>query len=90
MSTESQHALILVPHTIGGQERLLGLLAAQVANLRDIQPPTQVPTSRTLDQPDLGPILVDGSEIIHLVEPDCLLPESCERQLALLHRELPA
>jgi len=83
--------LILVPHTIGGQERLVGLLAARVADLRDIKPPTQVETPRTtLDQPDLGPILVDGSEIIHLLEPDRLLPESYERHLALIHRELPA
>jgi chemotaxis-related protein WspB len=83
--------LILVPHKIGGQERLVGLLAARVADLRDIQPPTQVPTpGTTLDQPDLGPILVHGSEIIHLLEPDRLLPESYERQLALIHRELPA
>ncbi len=48
------------------------------------------PPGTTLDQPDLGPILVDGSEIIHLLEPDRLLPEAHERQLALIHRELPA
>jgi chemotaxis-related protein WspB len=83
--------LILVPHTIGGQQRLIGLLAAHVADLRDIQPPTQVSAPRTsLDQTDLGPVLVDGNEIIHLVEPDRLLPEANERQLALMHRELPA
>jgi chemotaxis-related protein WspB len=83
--------LILVPHTIGGQERLIGLLAAHVADLRDIHPLTQVPAPRTNpDQPDLGPVFVDGNEIIHLVEPDRLLPEAYERQLALMHRESSA
>lgn len=82
--------LILVPHTIGGQERLVGLLAARVADLRELQPPQQLPTSlTTLDQPDLGPSIVDGSEIIHLLDTDRLLPESYKHQLALIHRELP-
>jgi chemotaxis-related protein WspB len=83
--------LILVPHCFGGQERLVALLASRVADLRDIEPPTQSSSPEaTRDQPDLGPVLVNGNEIIHLVEPDRLLPRAYEEQLALIHRELPA
>jgi chemotaxis-related protein WspB len=83
--------IILVPHALGGEVRLVGLLASRVADLRDIRPPAGSPgRGTTTDQPDLGPVLVDGNEIIHLVEPDRLLPESHGRQLALIHRELPA
>jgi chemotaxis-related protein WspB len=82
--------LILVPYRTGDQERLIGLLATRVADLRDIEPPPPAPSRATRDQPDLGPVLVNGNEIIHLVEPDRLLPEAHESQLALIHRELPA
>ncbi len=83
--------LILVPHRIGGQERLVGLLASRVADLRDIEPPAQAATpGATRDHPDFGAVLVNGNDIIHLVEPDRLLPEAYASQLALIHRELPA
>jgi chemotaxis-related protein WspB len=83
--------IILVPHRLDGQERLLGLLASQVADIREMQPPAQAPPRLTAaGQPDLGPVLVDRREIVHLVDLDRLLPEAYQRQVALVPRELPA
>jgi chemotaxis-related protein WspB len=83
--------IILVPHVLDGAERLFGLLAAQVADIREMAPPSQAQTRLAVPgQPDLGPVLVTGNEIVHLVELDRLLPETYQRQLALVPRELPA
>jgi chemotaxis-related protein WspB len=83
--------IILVAHPVDDVKRLVGLLAAQVADIRDLQAPTQAqPRLAVAGQPDLGPVLVDGREIVHLVELDRLLPEALQRQLALVPRELPA
>jgi chemotaxis-related protein WspB len=83
--------IILVPHPLGDGERLLGLLAAQVADVRDIEAPSQ-PAARLAAPglPDLGPALVDGHQLIHLVELSRLLPESHQQQLGLVPAELPA
>jgi chemotaxis-related protein WspB len=81
--------IILVNHLLDGEERLLGLQAAQVADIREMQPPSQAPDRLTSPgQPDLGPVLVDGREIVHLVELDRLLPESYQRHLALVPKAL--
>jgi chemotaxis-related protein WspB len=83
--------IILVPQLLDGEERLLGLLAAQVADIRELRPQSQAqPRLAAPGQPDLGPVLVDGREIVHVVELDRLLPEAYRRQLALLTRENPA
>src|SRR5262245_20426608 len=53
--------IILVPYG-GDEERLIGLLAAQVADIREIEPPNHA-GGRLVEpgQPDLGPIVVaDG------------------------------
>jgi chemotaxis-related protein WspB len=83
--------IILVPRGHGGEEGLLGLLAAQVADVRDLEPPR--PGRGRLaapDRPDFGPVLVDGRDVVHFVDPDRLLPESYQGQLALVPRELPS
>jgi chemotaxis-related protein WspB len=83
--------IILVPQLLDGEERLLGLLAAQVADIRELRPPAQAqPRLAVPGQPDLGPALVDGREIVHVVELDRLLPDSYRRQLALVSREFSA
>jgi chemotaxis-related protein WspB len=83
--------IILVPHVLEGEERLIGLLAAQVADIRQMQPPSQAHAGLSAPgQPDLGPVLVDGREIVHLVDLDRLLPESYQRHLALIPRTTPA
>jgi chemotaxis-related protein WspB len=83
--------IILVPHRHDGEDRLLGLLAAQVADLREF--PAGVRPARGLTEPgraELGPLLVDGGEVIHLLEPHRLLPEAVQGQLTALPREAPA
>jgi chemotaxis-related protein WspB len=83
--------IILVSQTRAGAEHLLGLLATQVADIRDVPAPAPSNAELTLPgQPDLGPVLVDGREIVHLVDLGRLLPESYQRQLALVPVELPS
>src|SRR5207248_4601981 len=52
--------IILVPHRLpGGGERLLGLLAAQVADIREV--PDGTPAILASDgRADLGPVVADG------------------------------
>ncbi len=78
--------IILVPRGTNGEERLLGLLATQVAEIREVQPPSG-PSLLQPGQPDLGPVLVDGRELIHFVQPERLLPESYTGPLNLLPGE---
>ena len=82
--------IILVPQPLDGEQRLVGLLAAQVADVRDIELPPQPETRLTArGRPDLGPVLVDGRQLVHLVELSRLLPESHQQQLGLVPTELP-
>jgi chemotaxis-related protein WspB len=83
--------IILVPHVIDGEQRLAGLLAAQVADVRDIEVPSRPQAPLTAPgRPDLGPALVDGRQLLHLVELSRLLPEAHQQQLGVVPRELPA
>jgi chemotaxis-related protein WspB len=80
--------IILVPHVFDRQERLVGLLAAKVADVREMPLPPATPNGLVAaGRPDLGPVLVDGQEIIHLVELDRLLPELSDEKLALVTKE---
>jgi chemotaxis-related protein WspB len=82
--------IILVPQVHDGEDRLLGLLAAQVADIREMEPPRRGRGRVAApDQPDLGPVLVYGREMVHFVDLDRLLPESHQRLLSLVPRELP-
>jgi chemotaxis-related protein WspB len=63
--------IVLVPV---GDDRLIGLLAGQVADLRDVNV-----TGPSLPSPagggvDLGPVVADGPGVIRLLDPDRLLP----------------
>lgn len=79
--------IILVPHPRAPQERLLGLLAAQVADIRDLRPqdePQQLASGRT----DLGPVVADGRGILRLLDPDQLLSEDGWRGTLALPTEV--
>jgi chemotaxis-related protein WspB len=83
--------IILVPRPFEGGERLVGLLAARVDDVRALSPSVQdITRLASTSGPDLGPVLVDDGGLVHLVELDRLMPESYERQLTLVSRELPA
>ena len=62
-------------------ERLFGILAAQVANLREV-PDATVKHHVMNDGVDLGPVLADGPTMLRLLDPDHLLP--AEARLRLL------
>jgi chemotaxis-related protein WspB len=67
--------IILVP-VEGG---LVGLLAAQVADLREVTPAG--PGLPSLGGPDLGPLVVDNGAMIHLLDVDRLLPPATRQLL---------
>ena len=60
--------VILVPRP-GAPDELVGLLATQVADIRDLP----APTARPAGGPLLGPPVADGTGIIRLLDPDELL-----------------
>src|SRR5262249_48905771 len=78
--------ILLVPQ----HRRRPRLPAAQVAALRDVTPPDTPFCLSATDQPDLGPALADGTGVLHLLEPDLLLPESFRGQLGVIAHEAPA
>jgi len=76
--------IILVPHVVDGHERLVGLLAAKVADVREMQPPSATASGvGTSGRPSLGPVVVDGKEIVHLADLERLLPGLSDEQLAI-------
>ena len=60
-------------------DRLVGLLAAQVADLREV--PMSEADISTGDAITLGPIIADGSTMLRLLDPDRLLSAESRRQL---------
>lgn len=80
--------IILVPLTSDEENApppMLGLLAAHVADIREISAPRAAPARRTPgDQPDLGLPLVDHEGILHLLDLGRLLPDSVTRLVASL------
>jgi len=70
--------IILVPR---GDE-LIGLLATQVADVRDVNTDAEPLSSPALSgSANFGPLVADGTEILRLLDPDRLLPEESLRQL---------
>jgi chemotaxis-related protein WspB len=74
--------IVLVPMQRGGGESLLGLLAAGVADVRDVAPSDRPLSGLSAPgQPDLGRTLVDGDGILHLLDLDRLLPDPVKKLL---------
>jgi chemotaxis-related protein WspB len=82
--------IILVPHgnqETGGAERLLGLLATQVADIREV-PDERTPTNLTAGgRADLGSVIADGQGVVRVLTLDRLLPDTAWRQLLALPTE---
>lgn len=83
--------IILVPGPGEGMTDLLGLLAAEVADIRELPADTpRLPSLCTPGQPDFGPMAVEGGEVLRLVEMNRLLPQASRGQLRALSAETPA
>jgi chemotaxis-related protein WspB len=66
-------------------EHLVGLLAAQVADVREVRPGGEaLPSFHAPGRPDLGLTLVDEGGILHLLDLDSLLPEALQRMVTHL------
>ncbi|MCE9562056.1 MAG: chemotaxis protein CheW [Planctomycetes bacterium] len=67
--------IILLPWPVDAPESLVGLLATQVAEIREIAVGNVQPIPGTPGQPGLGPALPDGHGIIRILNPDWLLSQ---------------
>jgi len=77
--------IILVPLSGCDDRRLLGLLAAEVADLQELEADGQALTRLHQNgQPDLGPVLADRHGVLRLLDLDQLLPESVRGSLLTL------
>jgi chemotaxis-related protein WspB len=65
--------IILFPNPTGAGDSLVGLLATQVADIREIQANQLPPTAPRPERPGLGPALPDGAGILRVLDPDALL-----------------
>jgi chemotaxis-related protein WspB len=83
--------IVLVPQSRPGGERLLGLLATQVADVREVSDGAGALPGLAADgRADLGAVLADGSGVLRLLDPDRLLPDGAWRQLLALPAEARA
>jgi chemotaxis-related protein WspB len=67
--------IILFPYPVDAPESLVGLLATQVAEIREVRPGLVQPIPGTPGRPSLGPGLPDGAGILRLLDPDWLLAQ---------------
>jgi chemotaxis-related protein WspB len=78
----------IAPPTPGApsdDEHLVGLLAAQVADVREVDPAgATLPSFHAPGQADLGLTLVDDGGILHLLDLDALLPQTLQRMVTHL------
>jgi chemotaxis-related protein WspB len=81
--------IILVPQPGGTEDRLLGLLASEVADLQELETDSQALTLlHENGRPDLGPVRADRDSVLRLLDLDRLLPEPIrDSLLALTPRE---
>ena len=67
--------IILLPYPPNEPESLVGILATQVADIREVQTELVRPISGQPIHPGLGPALPDGAGILRILDPDSLLGE---------------
>jgi chemotaxis-related protein WspB len=67
--------IILFPYPLDTPESLVGLLATQVAEIREVCPGLVQPIPGESGRPVLGPALPDGAGILRLLDPDWLLSQ---------------
>src|SRR5580698_1535992 len=67
--------IILFPYPLDAPESLVGLLATQVAEIREVRSGLLQPIPGEAGRPVLGPPLPDGAGILRLLDPDWLLSQ---------------
>lgn len=67
--------IILLPYPLAGPESLVGFLATQVAEIREVQPAMAQALPTAPGRPGLGPALPDGAGILRVFDPDWLLEQ---------------
>src|SRR5438067_1309667 len=76
--------IILVPHGeqfADGTQRLLGLLATQVADIREVSDERTASTLTAAGRADLGSVIADGRGVLRVLSLDRLLPDAAWQQL---------
>jgi chemotaxis-related protein WspB len=67
--------IILFPYPLDVPEALVGVLATQVAEIREIRPGAAQAVPGPTGRPSLGAALADGENILRLLDPDRLLAQ---------------
>jgi chemotaxis-related protein WspB len=65
--------IILLPYPVNAPDSLVGLLATQVADIREIPITHRQTESGSQDSPGLGQAYPDGAIILRILDPDSLL-----------------
>jgi chemotaxis-related protein WspB len=81
--------IILIPYPVDSPEILVGLLATQVAEIRQIDPGQIQPLPAEPGRPNLGSALPDGMGILRLLDPDGLIGQMAKGSGGLIKSVLP-
>ena len=82
--------IILVPLPGDADQRLIGLLAGQVADIRELEFPAASASPTDPNRPDLGRAIVDAEGILHLARLEHLIPPVHRHALATLCQSTPS
>ena len=77
--------IILLPYPRNAPDSLVGLLATQVAEIRDVEHEPAKPVAGQADGPNLGPVVADRTGVLHVLDPEVLLRQLMNRQVAAVN-----
>jgi chemotaxis-related protein WspB len=78
--------IILFSYPADVPESLVGLLATQVAEIREVRPALVQPLPGESGRPGLGPAMADASGILRLLDPDWLLAQVSSGSAGLIEQ----
>lgn len=78
--------IILFPYPADVPESLVGLLATQVAEIREVRPALVQPLPGEAGRPGLGPAMPDAAGILRLLDADWLLSQVSSGSAGLIER----
>lgn len=78
----SSRIILIAARRGESEERLVGLLASQVADTRELPAHERpIPSMADAGKPDFGSLIADGQGVVRLFDPDRFLPETAWREL---------